>query len=143
MNVQDFVARLPKARKVSGGWRACCPAHGSSNPTSLSVSEGLDGRILVRCMSQGCGAEEIASSVGLTLSDLFPERDPTLHRVPQMRQHIPAHDVLDAIAEELTVICVIASDMHKGRTISEKDYKRLYLAHERIANAKRLANGER
>lgn len=141
MNVHDFVARLPKARRVANGWRACCPAHGSTNPTSLSVSEGADGRILVRCMSRGCGAEEIASSVGLSLSDLMPERPPTLHAVPQMKRHIPAHDVLEAISEELTLICTVAADMHKGKSISQKDYDRLYLAHERIANARKLANG--
>lgn len=140
MNVHDFLARLSKVKtRGAGRWVACCPAHGDENP-SMNVSEAADGRILVCCMSQQCSAEEIASSIGLTLSDLFPEKL-SLHHVPPMRRHIPAADILETLTKEMQLVCTIASDMHRQRKISEKDYKRLYLAHDRIANARRLANG--
>lgn len=140
MNITDFLSRLEKVKKRGAGqWLACCPAHGDRNP-SLSIGEAADGRILLNCLSQGCSAGDVAAAVGLTLSDLFPEKL-SLHHVPPMKRYIPAHDVLETIVSELEIICVIASDMHKGRTVTQKDYDRLYLAHQRIAMAKEKANG--
>ena len=52
-------------------WIACCPAHSDSHP-SLGVSVGEDGRLLLKCRSQGCSAEQICKALGLTISDLFP-----------------------------------------------------------------------
>ena len=48
----------------------CCPAHDDSNP-SLSVSEGDDGRVLLKCFT-GCSAESICNAVGLEIRDLMP-----------------------------------------------------------------------
>jgi hypothetical protein len=67
------LARLPGARKAGNGWSARCPAHDDER-ASLSVSEGDDGRVLLKCHA-GCAAEAIVSGVGLTMRDLMPERD--------------------------------------------------------------------
>lgn len=62
--------------KQSGsGWSARCPAHEDKSP-SLSVSEGDDGRALVRCHA-GCETGDICSALGLELSDLKPPDDTT------------------------------------------------------------------
>ena len=53
-------------------WQARCPAHDDRRP-SLSISEGDDGRALVRCHA-GCRAEAIVSVLGLELRDLMPQR---------------------------------------------------------------------
>ncbi len=47
---------------------ACCPAHKDAKP-SLSVSE-KDGKILLHCQA-GCSTNEIVSSMGLSVKDLF------------------------------------------------------------------------
>jgi len=61
---------LNKVKKVSGGYMARCPVHDDKNP-SLSITEGDDGRVLLKCFA-GCSTEEIVKALGLTMSDLFP-----------------------------------------------------------------------
>lgn len=57
--------------KPSGrGWSCLCPAHDDRNP-SLSVSEGNDGRVLVKCMARNCDFKAIAAELGLKESDFF------------------------------------------------------------------------
>lgn len=62
----DF-AKLVGARPQSGnGWRAHCPAH-DDDRESLSISEGKNGKLLVRCFA-GCPFDRIMSAVkGRTL----------------------------------------------------------------------------
>lgn len=55
------------------GWSARCPAHEDRRP-SLSVSEGEDGRALVKCHA-GCKADAICAAVGLRVVDLMPTAD--------------------------------------------------------------------
>ena len=50
-------------------WRATCPAHGGQD-LNLAVAKGDQG-VLVKCWSHSCSEYDIASSVGLTLGDLF------------------------------------------------------------------------
>src|SRR5262249_23926441 len=68
--VVRFLERLEGVRRSGGGWSARCPAHDDRN-SSLSVGEGEDGNVLVRCFA-GCSVEAIVASVGLELRDLFP-----------------------------------------------------------------------
>lgn len=53
-----------------GAFAALCPAHEDRQP-SLSVSEGDDGRALLRCHA-GCGTVDILAAAGLEWRDLFP-----------------------------------------------------------------------
>lgn len=48
---------------------ACCPAHDDRHP-SLSVTEADDGRALLKC-NTGCTTEDVVSSLGLSMADLF------------------------------------------------------------------------
>jgi len=54
------------------GWKARCPAHDDQTP-SLSITEGSDGRTLLKCFA-GCTAEAICAKLNLTLGDLFPPK---------------------------------------------------------------------
>ena len=56
-------------KRNGNGWSARCPAHEDQRP-SLSVSEGDDGRALVRCHA-GCTVESICDAVGLRVVDLM------------------------------------------------------------------------
>lgn len=86
MRIDDFLGRLEGVTQVSGGWMACCPAHGDTNP-SLSVSEGGDGRILVKCHA-GCETQAVVDALGLKMRDLMPERSSVAHppRAPEKGQ---------------------------------------------------------
>jgi len=58
-----------RALRTTGGWLVRCPGHRDDKP-SLSVGEGTDGRVLVRCFA-GCSPEAITAALGLTVRDLF------------------------------------------------------------------------
>ena len=73
------------------GWLMHCPAH-DDRRRSLSVSEGDDGRVLVKCHA-GCSALAVTKAVGKTLSALMPHRMPIgQRRRPAMRNPSPASD---------------------------------------------------
>lgn len=75
MTASEFVSLL-EARGLhphrnGDGWSARCPAHQDSNP-SLSVSEGADGRTLLRCHA-GCDVKAICEALDVKLADLFAQ----------------------------------------------------------------------
>ena len=81
-------------------WLALCPAH-DDRRSSLSVSEGTDGRALVYCFA-GCPVEAIVESLGLTVRDLMPAADvlPAPLYQPKHFRHIlpiksPAHTAVN------------------------------------------------
>ena len=56
-------------RRSGSEWT--CPSHDDSTP-SLSVSEGNDGRVLLKCQA-GCQTEKVIADLGLDWKDLFLE----------------------------------------------------------------------
>jgi 5S rRNA maturation endonuclease (ribonuclease M5) len=70
MTAAALAARL-EARRNGDGWQSKCPAHEDANP-SLSISEGHDGRVLLKCHA-GCPTEAIVAALGLKLRDLFAD----------------------------------------------------------------------
>lgn len=78
MYLEDFLEKIEAAvghrLKRSGGSYSCrCPAHEDTNP-SLSINEGADGKILLKCYA-GCSVEEICSKLGMSVSELFPKQE--------------------------------------------------------------------
>jgi hypothetical protein len=71
MNVNTFLTYLKNVKKSGSGWTARCPAH-EDKQASLSISEGDDGRILLKCFA-GCSVESIMAALNLKTSDLFLE----------------------------------------------------------------------
>ena len=66
----DAAGSKPKVRGEKA--TVLCPAHEDRNP-SLSVSQGNDGRVLVKCHA-GCENEQVVTALGLGMSDLFADR---------------------------------------------------------------------
>src|SRR5215203_126123 len=79
MPVEIVLGRASNARKAGDGWLVSCPCpdHGQGredkNP-SVSVTEGDDGRALVKCHA-GCETEAIVIAWGLAMDDLYERRD--------------------------------------------------------------------
>ena len=73
-SVERLLERAENIRKVDSGWLMSCPVpdhgrgRGDINP-SVSVTEGDDGRVLVRC-KVGCETEAVMAEWGLTMVDL-------------------------------------------------------------------------
>lgn len=70
VHVKNFLSRLDNVQPLGSGWTARCPAH-ADEKNSLSISQGANGRILVKCFA-GCTVKDIVQALGLTLGDLFP-----------------------------------------------------------------------
>ncbi len=74
-NLIAAVAEHFDARRTGAGrWIAKCPAHPDRSP-SLSIAEGRDGKVLVRCFA-GCELSAVLQSAGLTIDNLFPGPPP-------------------------------------------------------------------
>jgi replicative DNA helicase len=73
MTAEEVAGRLQKARRIAGGFTACCPAHDDTEP-SLSISTGDGGQVLLCCHAQGCKVEDITAAINITMTDLYPAR---------------------------------------------------------------------
>ena len=70
--IQHVLDLLENVRPGGTGWTARCPAH-DDGKNSLSVAEGKDGRVLLKCFA-GCDVDDIVDAIGLEMQDLFPSR---------------------------------------------------------------------
>ena len=89
MTVDEFLDRVEHVRRSGSRWTARCPAH-EDRHASLSVGEGNDGRVLIRCHA-GCAVDAIVAALGLELRDLFTDTRRTPRATRATVQHRPAH----------------------------------------------------
>lgn len=98
MTVEQFLERLEAVRRNGTGWLARCPAHEDREP-SLSIHEGDDGRILVKCF-KGCEASAIVAELKLEMRDLFPEeRDRPIAKPERRRTERPDRTIKHEIRD--------------------------------------------
>ena len=71
MQIDALLSRLEMVSQVPGGWQALCPGHDDHDP-SLTITEGREGRILVKCWA-GCAPEAIVGALGWEMKDLFSD----------------------------------------------------------------------
>src|SRR5437899_1340794 len=77
--MEALLRRFPTAKKNGAGWKAPCPCHEDRSP-SLNISEGADGRVLLKCHA-GCSTESICAAVGISMSDLFSQSEKPQRRI--------------------------------------------------------------
>ena len=111
-------------------WIAKCPAHDDRSP-SLAVSECDDGRVLVHCFA-GCEPEDVLKAIGLTFSDVMPERVGEQHFYRPVRQRIPPRDALAMLDHESLVVAIIGADILEHKEMDEQTLSRLTKAVGRI-----------
>lgn len=135
--IDAVLARLAPFQLRANGrdrWRACCPAHGSDNRSTLSIGIGQDGAVLLKCFCE-CGLEQIAHALGLELADLFPARPAPGGGAPplQRRRLITAAQALDLLHDEAQLVAMVAANIANGVTLSDVDVSRVLKAAGRIA----------
>ena len=135
MIFDNLLSRLDRVKPTGPNqWVACCPAHGSKGQ-KLSISEGDDGRILLKCWSHNCHPTEIVGSVGLTMPDLFPEniRYSNQKPLPKGQRFMP-RTILTALYQEILVVQICADTILKMGSLNPNAIKRLTVASQRILN---------
>ena len=76
--------------------------------------------------------------MGLSINDLFPPSETGTK--PAVKPAFYAHDLLRIIKFEATIVSLLASDVARGKKLSESDLNRAKLASERIFEAANYAN---
>ena len=137
--VHHLLDRLDRIRETGPGrWIACCPAHDDRSP-SLSIRELEDGRILLHDFA-GCEVHSILNAVGLTFSDLFPERlAEHLPRTRDRRHWHAAREALKSLSDDALLVVIAAENVAAGVVLSEKDRDLLTEVAARIRGTREVA----
>lgn len=131
MSVDALLSRLENVRPAGKGrWRAKCPAHGGKNRYALAISESPEGVVLLHCFVCEGGAGEIASAIGLDMSELFPPRTDHGKRIQKPYRR---SEVLEALENDLRVVYIMCGDLAFGtQEPTVKDRLRAAEAQKRI-----------
>lgn len=132
--IETVLSRIDAKSTGTDRWRACCPAHGGTNPSALSIGIGDNGAVLLRCW-QGCDVEQIVGALGLDLTDLFPARQqPRSGSGPLKRRRlISAGQALDLLHDEAQIVALCAINIAHGTKLTLGDIERVMLAAGRVA----------
>jgi len=91
--IDVVLKRLQGVRQSGKQWTALCPAHDDKHQ-SLSVSEGRDGRVLLKCHA-GCDIKAIVRAMGLELRDLFPPKPERTPKPEPERKIVAVYSYVD------------------------------------------------
>ena len=122
MTAEVLLNQLHKVRKTGDGkWIACCPSHPDKTP-SLSIKETSDGHVLIHCFA-GCDPVDILSMTGLTMSDLFPDRDQYSidDRPPSWNQPVRTTRCEDDITSAQVRVIIAEQMAEDGEQLSSSD----------------------
>ena len=127
MIADRIIPLLAKVKETGHNrWIACCPGHEDKSP-SLTIRE-VDDRLLLHCFA-GCDIENIVSSVGLEVTDLFPEsREP--HK--SISRPFPAVDILKCISRDSVFLMLCAKDLREEKKLCDSDYNHLTKVSRRV-----------
>ena len=132
MSASNLLNHLSRVKKTGADrWMACCPAH-QDKTASLSIKDLPDGRVLLHCFA-GCDPDSVLAAVGLTFSDLMPERLQADFK--SVRFAFSALDALRALVADLLFIRLCALSLAQGRALIESDREALHQSAYRIENA--------
>jgi hypothetical protein len=132
--IEKLITRLEGVRRTGPGrFVAICPAHPDKSP-SLTAAE-KEGRIVFHCFA-GCEPADVLAAVGLTFSDLYPER-PTYTKGSRTAAFNP-YDVLKCLAHEAGIVALAAAQIANRYALTAEDAERVRLAHERLRDAAKL-----
>jgi len=135
MLVDKFLPLLDKAKTTGDNtWISCCPVHDDKHP-SLSIKETLNDSgemcVLIHCFACGATGVDVAQALGLTASNLFPEKAHHT-QVKQKRKYFPAMDVLRCLHQDALTIEIIARHIDPNQPMSEVAIDELQKAKQRI-----------
>lgn len=92
MTLQEILDKLERVKKCGSGYEARCPAH-PNDDRSLTIGEGDDGRVLVKC-HVGCPADAICDALNISTRDLFPDKPDTSPQPVAVYNYTDEHGVV-------------------------------------------------
>jgi len=123
--VEKVLDKLDGTRESNGSWKALCPAHQDREP-SLSVTEGDDGRALLKCFA-GCDTENIVAALGLEMKDLFESRNgykKELRSVPpKTPASLPHAEPLPCNLENYAAVKGLPAEFLKKLELTGRNYR--------------------
>jgi hypothetical protein len=105
--IKRVIELLAGVKRSDTGYTALCPSHDDTR-SSLSVAEGEDRRVLVKCFA-GCAVEDIVAAIGIEVSDLFPAKSakprekPTTNDGLTVEQYAQAKGLTTSFLREIGV----------------------------------------
>jgi len=141
--IESLLDRLEGVRRYGKGYRAKCPAHDGKSTTSLSITEGDDGRILLHDFG-GCDPLAVISACGLQIADLFPKRcthyttKKQRKELRQLARHADWKAAQSMLEFESRVVWVAGKQIKKGEPLNDGDEARVDMAMHRIAESGRI-----
>ncbi len=129
MTINHILSALDGLKETGPGkYVARCPGHDDRSP-SLAIRERDDGVVLLHCFA-GCEIQSVLETVGLTFTDLYPEKPVSLYSERPARQRFDARQALEGITHEAIVVCLVAEKY--ADLVNGDDSDRLILACSRI-----------
>jgi hypothetical protein len=105
----------------------------------LSIRETDEGVVLAKCFA-GCPVADVVAAVGLELSSLFPERTHYHAPVPKgASPYITFTEFCDLVSYHLTITCMGAEFVARGRKLSVADGEAVLCAADRVRRVLRVA----
>ncbi|OAI16561.1 hypothetical protein A1359_07905 [Methylomonas lenta] len=133
--INKVLERLSGVKKSGADkWLAKCPAHDDRSP-SLGIKL-VDDKILVHCFA-GCSVDDIVQSIGLEISDLFPEKTIEYGAKAKRPPKFNASELIQLCSREACVLSLGLMDCFNGKVISDVDRTRLLQAMKTISSIKR------
>lgn len=118
---------------------------GSKTSRSLSIGRGANGTVVLHDFA-GHSVHDVLAAIGLTISDLFPQRDlrsMTREERSQLRQLalIPRwRSALEVLNHEATVLLIAASKMGDGDLLDDADLTRVRIAALKVFDCSEILN---
>jgi hypothetical protein len=138
-NIDNLLSRLDKVKsKGSGKWLALCPAHADKRP-SLAIKLTDDDKILLKCWG-ACDVESIVSAIGLTLSDLMPEKPQGYNRTRARVPRFSKTEMFDRLLHESIILSLAIRQLMSGKELSQADIASVHKA-ESIIDELRIEVG--
>ncbi|WP_020561590.1 CHC2 zinc finger domain-containing protein [Methylosarcina fibrata] len=133
--IEKLITRLDGVKRTGHGrYIARCPAHADKSP-SLTITE-KGGKILFHCFA-GCEPADVLAAIGLTFSDLYPEKS-TYNKGSSRTAAFNPYDVLKCLAREAGIVTLAARQIVHKAPLSETDAERVDLAYNRLRDAAEL-----
>ena len=125
--MDHLLSLLEKVSRHGDSYKACCPAHDDKNP-SLTLKKIPDGRILIHCFA-GCSPNEVLTSLGMSLGDLYPDGAAAHHlegweRIKQRREDIQEKRLEDTLSKHRIYLLLCDSKRRQGERLTPSELKK-------------------